>query len=119
MKYAFVVHAPLSTNLPGVGYVRYKAGDTVILDELAAKHVLSENYPYRDYFYLVAKEEEEEAEKKGDDKDAKKSEVEEVKPEAKKVIPEEKEALKPAPAPRSRKSEPKVEPQDKPEEIKP
>jgi len=53
-KFLFVINAPTpSIHLPGVGYVRKQAGETIILDETQKNLVESPSFPYRDYFTFV------------------------------------------------------------------
>lgn len=53
-KYMYVINAPTPTfNLPGIGYIRKQAGETIVLDETQRNLVESPTFPYKEYFSFV------------------------------------------------------------------
>jgi hypothetical protein len=53
-KYLYIINAPTpSFSLPGIGYVRKEAGETILLEEAQRRAVESPGFAYKDYFSFV------------------------------------------------------------------
>jgi hypothetical protein len=58
-KYLYMINAPTpSFSLPGMGYIRKQAGETILLEEAQRKVVESDSFAYRDYFLFIEEVEE-------------------------------------------------------------
>jgi len=58
-KYLYIINAPTpSFSLPGIGYVRKEAGETILLEEAQRRVVESPGFAYKEYFSFVEEVEE-------------------------------------------------------------